>query len=75
MQGRTNSKRGLTVLCISEDLPFALKRFCGAENLDKVVTLSAFRSSFGKDYGLEIKTGPLVPESLYEAQVVDRLAR
>jgi thiol peroxidase len=53
------SKRGVQVLCVSEDLPFALKRFCGAENLDKVVTLSAFRSTFGKDYGLEIQTGPL----------------
>ena len=55
----TASKRGLTVLCISEDLPFALKRFCGAENLDKVTTLSAFHSSFGTDYGVQIKTGPL----------------
>ncbi|MDB4974915.1 MAG: tpx [Myxococcaceae bacterium] len=53
------SKRGITVLCISEDLPFATKRFCGAEGLDKVVALSAFRSSFGKDYGLEITSGPL----------------
>jgi thiol peroxidase len=53
------SKKGVTVLCVSEDLPFATKRFCGAENLDKVVTLSAFRSSFGKDYGLEISSGPL----------------
>jgi thiol peroxidase len=52
-------KRGITVLCISEDLPFALKRFCGAENLDKVTALSGFRSTFAKDYGLEIKTGPL----------------
>jgi thiol peroxidase len=53
------SKRGVQVLCISEDLPFATKRFCGAEGLDKVVALSAFRSSFGKDYGLEITSGPL----------------
>lgn len=53
------SKQGVQVLCISEDLPFAAKRFCGAENLDKVVTLSAFRSSFGKDYGVEMKSGPL----------------
>jgi len=52
-------KAGITVLCISEDLPFALKRFCGAENLDKVTAVSAFKSSFGADYGLEIKTGPL----------------
>ncbi len=53
------SQRGLTVLCISEDLPFALKRFCGAENLEKVTPLSAFRSTFGKDYGVEIMSGPL----------------
>jgi thiol peroxidase len=53
------SKQGIQVLCISEDLPFALKRFCAAEGLDKVTPLSAFRSSFSKDYGLEIKTGPL----------------
>jgi thiol peroxidase len=53
------SKRGVSVICVSEDLPFASKRFCGAENLDKVVALSAFRSSFSQDYGVEIKTGPL----------------
>ena len=53
------SKRGVQVLCISEDLPFAAKRFCGAENLDKVATLSAFRSTFGRDYGVEMKAGPL----------------
>ena len=53
------SKKGITVLCISEDLPFALKRFCAAEGLDKVTPLSAFRSTFSKDYGLEIKSGPL----------------
>lgn len=54
------SKRGITVLCISEDLPFAAKRFCGAENLDKVVTLSGFKSTFGRDYGVEMTNGPLL---------------
>jgi len=48
------------VLCISRDLPFAQKRFCGAEGLENVVNLSDFKSgSFGKDYGLEIVDGPL----------------
>ncbi len=43
------------VLCISRDLPFAQKRFCGAEGLDNVVNLSDFQSgTFGKDYGLEL---------------------
>ncbi len=48
------------VLCISKDLPFAQARFCGAEGLDKVTTLSDFRTgSFGKDYQVEIVDGPL----------------
>lgn len=48
------------VLCISRDLPFAQKRFCGAEGLENVVNLSDFKSgSFGKDYGLEMTDGPL----------------
>ena len=47
------------VLCISMDLPFAQARFCGAEGLENVETLSDFRSSFGKDYDLEIVDGPL----------------
>ena len=46
--------KDVTVLTISEDLPFALRRFCGAEGIDTVVALSAFRSSFGKDYGVEM---------------------
>ncbi len=53
-----NSKE-LVVLNISKDLPFAQKRFCDAEGLANVESLSAFRSSFAKDYGLEIAEGPL----------------
>lgn len=48
-----------TVVCVSKDLPFALSRFCGAEGIDDVVAVSAFRSSFGEDYGLTINEGPL----------------
>jgi thiol peroxidase len=48
------------VLCISKDLPFAQNRFCGAEGLNNVITLSDFRTGeFGKNYGLEITDGPL----------------
>jgi len=48
------------VLCISRDLPFAQGRFCGAEGLDNVITLSDFqRGTFGETYGLEIADGPL----------------
>ena len=42
------------VLCISKDLPFAQKRFCGAEGIKNVVMLSDYRSDFGKTYGVEI---------------------
>lgn len=48
------------VLCISVDTPFALSRFCGAEGLSNVVTLSELRArSFGEAYGLRIIDGPL----------------
>lgn len=43
------------VLCVSRDLPFAQKRFCGAEGLENVENLSDFKDgSFGKNYGLEL---------------------
>ena len=46
------------ILCISRDLPFSQKRFCGSENIDNVITLSDFADgSFGKDYGLTILDG------------------
>lgn len=52
--------REIKVLCISRDLPFAQKRFCGAEGLNNVITLSDYESgAFGKDYGLLIDEGPL----------------
>ena len=48
------------VLCISADLPFAQGRFCGAEGLNNVQTLSTMRGAgFIKDYGVAISSGPL----------------
>ena len=48
------------VLCISRDLPFAMNRFCGAEGIENVETLSDFRDgNFGKTYGLEYIDGPI----------------
>lgn len=43
------------VLCVSNDLPFAQERFCGAEGIENVITASAFRSSFGEDYGVRLE--------------------
>lgn len=49
-----------TILVVSTDLPFGQKRWCGAEGVENVITLSAHRSSdFGNDYGVLIESGPL----------------
>lgn len=47
------------VLNVSVDLPFAQARFCGAEGIKNCEALSAFRSTVGRDLGLEITQGPL----------------
>jgi len=63
MSVRTFNERaqanGFTVLCVSNDLPFAQKRFCGAEGIENVITASAFRSSFGTDYGVTMTDGSM----------------
>lgn len=50
---------GVTVLCISRDLPFALARFCGAEGIENVTVASDFRTTFGETYGVTMIDGPL----------------
>lgn len=47
------------VINVSKDLPFALGRFCAAEGLGHVETLSDFRGTFGDDYGVVIVDGPM----------------
>ncbi|WP_242132262.1 thiol peroxidase [Aestuariivivens marinum] len=48
------------ILCISKDLPFAMARFCGAEGIDNVETLSDFRNgNFGESYNLTYVDGPI----------------
>jgi thiol peroxidase len=50
---------GVAVVNVSKDLPFAQQRFCGAEGIENVKTASAFRDSFGEDYGVTIADGPM----------------
>ncbi len=52
-------KESVQGLMISADLPFAQKRFCAADGLEEIVPLSSYRSTFAKDYGLELVDGPL----------------
>ena len=56
---RAAGREGVTVLNISADLPFAHARFCSTEGIEGAVNLSTFRSSFGRDYNLDIVDGPL----------------
>lgn len=60
------------VLCVSADLPFAQNRFCGAEGLDNVVTLSTLRGgAFRDDYGVAIASGPMAGLAARAVVVLD----
>jgi thiol peroxidase len=62
----------VVMLVIAADLPFAMTRFCGAENIDKVVPLSMMRSrNFAKDYGVLITDGPLAGITARAVVVLD----
>ena len=57
---RASSAANTVVLVVSADLPFAQKRFCGAEGLSNVVSLSTLRGrEFHQRYGVDIQDGPL----------------
>ena len=67
-----SSLANTVVLCISADLPFAQGRFCAAEGLERVRTLSAFRSpGFGRDYGVLMTSSPLAGLLARAVVVVD----
>lgn len=67
----TNTK----VVCVSQDLPFAMARFCGAEGLDNVVSASAFRSSFAEDYGVKLLESKLAGLTARAVIVLDESAK
>lgn len=59
------------VLCVSEDLPFAAGRFCGAEGIANVKTGSAFRSDFAEAFGVKLEEGPLAGLTARAVVVID----
>ena len=64
------------VLCVSEDLPFAQKRFCGAEGIDNAITLSAFRyRAFANNFGVRILYGPLKSLTARSVVIIDKMGR
>lgn len=57
---KASSMTNAVVLVISADLPFAAGRFCTAEGINNVTTLSTMRGGdFKKKYGVDIESGPL----------------
>jgi thiol peroxidase len=57
---KASSLNNTVVLVVAADLPFAMGRFCGAEGLNNVITLSTFREKgFHEQYGVNIADGPL----------------
>lgn len=66
------SRGDVATLTISADLPFAQKRFCSAENITNVKTLSMMRDrNFAKDYGVLIQNGPLAGLTARAVVVLD----
>lgn len=73
---KANGLADTVVLCISADLPFAQSRFCGAEGLENVVTLSTMRGrEFLENYGVAIAGGPLVGLAARAVVVLDEQNR
>ena len=64
------------VLCISEDLPFAQKRFCGVEEIQNAITLSAFRyRAFANNYGVRILYGPFKSLMARSVVIINKMGR
>lgn len=62
----------VVVLNVSADLPFAQARFCQAEGVDRVKTLSMMRSrDFARDYGVLLVDGPLAGIAARAVLVLD----
>jgi thiol peroxidase len=73
---RVASVDNTVVLCISKDLPFAQKRFCGAEGIDRAITLSDFRGrGFGKTYGVELMDGAFAGLFARAVVVIDAMGK
>ena len=69
---QASNMKNTAVLIIAADLPFAMKRFCETEGLDKVIVLSTMRGSeFMRNYGVAIADGPLAGITARAVIVID----
>ena len=63
----------VVIASVSRDLPFALKRWCAAEGVDRVVTLSDYKyRTFGKQFGVDLPDLGLLARALF---VVDKAGK
>lgn len=70
---KASTLKDAVVICIAADLPFAFRRFCGAEGLGNVQTLSTMRSpDFMKAYGVRLESGPMAGLCARAIVVLDR---
>ena len=66
----SNLNEDVEIITISVDLPFAFKRYCAAEGIDKVRTASDYKEhSFGKAYGVLMEENNLLARAIF---VVDK---
>ncbi|HET9701909.1 MAG TPA: thiol peroxidase [Burkholderiales bacterium] len=69
---RASEASNTVVLVIAADLPFAMSRFCGAEGLNNVITLSTMRGAeFKRNYGVDITSGPIAGVTARAVVVLD----
>ncbi len=69
---KASELKNTQIICLSFDLPFAHKRFCGAEGIKDVVTASLFRNpEFAKTHGLLMMDGPLADLAARAVIVLD----
>jgi len=73
-QEAANLPDKVVLLTVSVDLPFAQKRWCGAAGIDRVATLSDYRTrSFGKNYGVLIKELLLLTRAIFVIDASDTI--
>lgn len=68
---RASEINNVKIITVSKDLPFALGRFCGAEGINDIETLSSFRSDFGQQYGVDLVDSALAGVHTRAVVIID----
>jgi thiol peroxidase len=72
-QEAANLSKDVAIVAVSRDLPFAQKRWCGAEGVSSVTTLSDYKyRTFGKSYGTELPDLAILARAVF---VIDKAGK